>query len=228
MRVIEPIAIIHTDFPEKFGVPRQSGLASTACGEIVFMPEYRQIERIKGLEKFSHIWLIWDFSEHTETKNNTTVRPPRLGGKEHVGVFASRSPFRPNGLGLSSVKIEGIEYSESKGPIIKVSGVDMLDGSPIYDIKPYIPYTDCIVDATDGYTEHTKDYRLQVVCPDSLLSILPEDKRSAVFEVLALDPRPTFLNAPNRIYGMFYAEYNIKFKVEDLTLTVVDIQKELQ
>ncbi|MBP5589267.1 MAG: SAM-dependent methyltransferase, partial [Bacteroidales bacterium] len=148
--------------------------------------------------------------------------------KEHVGVFASRSPFRPNGLGLSSVKIEGIDYSESKGPIIKVSGVDMLDGTPIYDIKPYIPYTDCITDATDGYTEHTKDYRLQVVCPDNLLSILPEDKRSAVVDVLALDPRPTFLNAPNRIYGMYYAEYNIKFKVDGLVLTVVDIQKELQ
>lgn len=174
---IKPIARIHTDFSEKFGVPRQAGLAPSLTGKIVFKPEYRNIRAVKELDGFSHIWLIWEFSQCTDSKFSPTVRPPRLGGNKRIGVFASRSPFRPNRLGLSCVKIERIETDCENAPIITVSGVDMTDGTPIYDIKPYIPIADCIPTASEGYTAQTKEYKISVSCDDNLLSIIPENKR---------------------------------------------------
>ena len=180
---IKPIARIHTDFSEKFGVPRQAGLAPSLTGKIVFEPEYRNIRAVKELEGFSHIWLIWEFSQCSDSKFSPTVRPPRLGGNRRVGVFASRSPFRPNRLGLSCVKIEKIETGGENAPIITVSGVDMTDGTPIYDIKPYIPIADCIPTASEGYTAQTKKYKINVSCDEKLLSIIPENKRQALLEL---------------------------------------------
>lgn len=222
---IKPIARIHTDFSEKFGVPRQAGLAPSLTGKIVFEPEYRNIRAVKELDGFSHIWLIWEFSQCSDSKFNPTVRPPRLGGNRRVGVFASRSPFRPNRLGLSCVKIEKIETGGENAPIITVSGVDMTDGTPIYDIKPYIPIADCIPTASEGYTAQTKKYKINVSCDEKLLSIIPENKRQALLELLSNDPRPAYNDEEGKEYGVTFAGFNIRFKYENNSLSVTQIKE---
>ncbi len=223
---ISPIAEIRTDFKEKFGIPRQSGRAASLTGKIVFLPEYRNPEALRGLENFSHIWLLFDFSKAHTKEWSPTVRPPRLGGNKRVGVFASRSPYRPNPIGLSCVKLEKIEKTEDEGCVLIVSGVDLLDKTPILDIKPYIPHADLKPDATGSYSDDAKDYRLTVHFPDELLKKLPMDKRDAVMECLADDPRPAYQDDSNRIYGMLFAGYNIQFQVKDNTLTVTTVEKE--
>ncbi len=222
---IKPIARIHTDFSEKFGVPRQAGLVPSLTGKIVFEPEYRNIRAVKELDGFSHIWLIWEFSQCTDSKFSPTVRPPRLGGNKRVGVFASRSPFRPNKLGLSCVKIEKIETDCENAPIITVSGVDMTDGTPIYDIKPYIPIADCIPTANEGYTAQTKEYKISVSCDENLLSIIPENKRQALLELLSNDPRPAYNDEEGKEYGVTFAGFNIRFKYENNGLSVTQIKE---
>lgn len=222
---IKPIARMHTDFPEKFGVPRQAGLAPSLTGKIVFEPEYRNVRAVRELDGFSHIWLIWEFSQCSDSKFSPTVRPPRLGGNRRVGVFASRSPFRPNRLGLSCVKIEKIETDGENAPIITVSGVDMTDGTPIYDIKPYIPIADCIPTASEGYTAQTKKYKISVSCDENLLSIIPENKRQALLELLSNDPRPAYNDEEGKEYGVTFAGFNIKFKYENNSLSVTQIKE---
>lgn len=222
---IKPIARIYTDFSEKFGVPRQAGLAPSLTGKIVFEPEYRNIRAVKELDGFSHIWLIWEFSQCSDSKFSPTVRPPRLGGNRRVGVFASRSPFRPNRLGLSCVKIEKIETGGENAPIITVSGVDMTDGTPIYDIKPYIPIADCIPTASEGYTAQTKEYKISVSCDEKLLSIIPENKRQALLELLSNDPRPAYNDEEGKEYGVTFAGFNIRFKYENNSLSVTQIKE---
>lgn len=217
------IAHIHTDFPDKFGIPRQSGLVESLQGTIIFEPEYRNPEILRGLEEFSHIWLLWKFSKSNREHWSATVKPPRLGGKKRVGVFATRSPFRPNDIGLSCVKLEKIELDEKVGPIILVSGVDLLDMTPIYDIKPYIPFTDCKPEASEGYTRETKMHELEVIFPQNLLERYPPEKREAVIGILAQDPRPTYVQDPNRIYGVAFAGFDIKFQVDKNRLTVCDV-----
>ncbi len=222
---IKPIARIYTDFSEKFGVPRQAGLASSLTGKIVFEPEYKNVRAVKELDGFSHIWLIWEFSQCSDSKFSPTVRPPRLGGNRRVGVFASRSPFRPNRLGLSCVKIEKIETGGENAPIITVSGVDMTDGTPIYDIKPYIPIADCIPTASEGYTAQTKKYKISVNCDEKLLSIIPENKRQALLELLSNDPRPAYNDEEGKEYGVTFAGFNIRFKYENNGLSVTQIKE---
>lgn len=222
---IKPIARIQTDFSEKFGVPRQAGLAPSLTGKIVFEPEYRNLRAVKELDGFSHIWLIWEFSQCSDSKFSPTVRPPRLGGNRRVGVFASRSPFRPNRLGLSCVKIEKIETGGENAPIITVSGVDMTDGTPIYDIKPYIPIADCIPTASEGYTAQTKKYKINVSCDEKLLSIIPENKRQALLELLSNDPRPAYNDEEGKEYGVTFAGFNIRFKYENNGLSVTQIKE---
>lgn len=222
---IKPIARIQTDFSEKFGVPRQAGLAPSLTGKIVFEPEYRNIRAVKELDGFSHIWLIWEFSQCSDLKFSPTVRPPRLGGNRRVGVFASRSPFRPNRLGLSCVKIEKIETDGENAPIITVSGVDMTDGTPIYDIKPYIPIADCIPTASEGYTAQTKKYKINISCDEKLLSIIPENKRQALLELLSNDPRPAYNDEEGKEYGVTFAGFNIRFKYENNGLSVTQIKE---
>ena len=217
------IAHIHTDFPDKFGIPRQSGLVESLQGTIIFEPEYRNPEILRGLEEFSHIWLLWKFSKSNREHWSATVKPPRLGGKKRVGVFATRSPFRPNDIGLSCAKLEEIELDEKVGPIILVSGVDLLDMTPIYDIKPYIPFTDCKPEASEGYTRETKMHELEVIFPQNLLERYPPEKREAVIGILAQDPRPTYVQDPNRIYGVAFAGFDIKFQVDKNRLTVCDV-----
>lgn len=219
---MQPIAFIQTDFKEKFGIPRQSGRAPSALGKIVFYPEYRNSDALRGIEGFSHLWILFDFSLCKTQKFSPTVRPPRLGGNERVGVFASRAPFRPNGIGLSCVKLLTVEQSQSDGDVLMVSGVDMLDGTPIYDIKPYIPATDCIKDATGGFSEKFTDYKLNVIFPPHLLSKIPQNKRAALSECIADDPRPSY-HEDGRIYGMNFAEFNVCFTVSGDTLTVTEI-----
>lgn len=222
---IKPIARIHTDFSEKFGVPRQAGLAPSLTGKIVFEPEYRNVRAVRELDGFSHIWLIWEFSQCSDLKFSPTVRPPRLGGNRRVGVFASRSPFRPNRLGLSCVKIEKIETDGENAPTITVSGVDMTDGTPIYDIKPYIPIADCIPTASEGYTAQTKNYKISVNCDEKLLSIIPENKRQALLELLSNDPRPAYNDEEGKEYGVTFAGFNIRFKYENNSLSVTQIKE---
>lgn len=217
------IAHIRTDFPDKFGIPRQSGLVESLQGTIIFEPEYRNPEILRGLEEFSHIWLLWKFSKSNREHWSATVKPPRLGGKKRVGVFATRSPFRPNDIGLSCVKLEEIELDEKVGPIILVSGVDLLDMTPIYDIKPYIPFTDCKPEASEGYTRETKIHGLEVIFPQNLLERYPPEKREAVIGILAQDPRPTYVQDPNRIYGVTFAGFDVKFQVDNNRLTVCDV-----
>ena len=210
---IEPIAKIYTDFPEKFGIPRQSGLAET-IGRIVFEEEYRITESVRGLDEYSHIWLIWQFSEAVRDTWSPTVRPPRLGGNKRVGVFATRSPFRPNSLGLSSVKLIKTDLSCREAPVIYVSGADLMDGTPIYDIKPYLAYTDSHQDAVCGFADEALGYRLNAVIPDSELTKVPEEKREALIQILENDPRPGYQNDPDRIYKMSVMGFDIKFKVK--------------
>lgn len=221
--VIKPIAHIHTDFKEKFGIPRQSGRAKSLTGRIVFLPQYRNPDALRELEGFSHIWLLFDFSKAHRSEWSPTVRPPRLGGNRRVGVFASRSPFRPNPIGLSSVRLLSIEKTETEGDVLVVSGVDLLDGTPIYDIKPYLPFSDSHPDARGGYADGVREVHLEVVFPETLLRQIPEEKREAVIECLADDPRPAYHDEPERIYSMKFAGLDIHFKVENDVLTVTGI-----
>lgn len=218
------IARMKSDFPTKFGIPRQSGLVESLRSTIIFEPEYRNPDALRGLEDFSHLWIIWQFSEAVRTEWSPTVRPPRLGGNKRIGVFATRSPFRPNALGLSSVKILGIEHTAQHGTVIHVSGADLMDGTPIFDIKPYIPYADCHSDAVGGFTEFADDYILKVDFPEALLSKIPESKQQALIDLLSHDPRPSYQQDSERIYGMDFAGFNIRFKVQDSTLTVYNIE----
>lgn len=220
------IARIETDFPEKFGIPRQSGLVRSLTGTIVFEPEYRCPEALKGMEGFNYLWLLWQFEGVHRQNWSPTVRPPRLGGNEQMGVFATRSPFRPNPIGLSSVKIERIELDTSRGPVIHVLGADLRHNTPIYDIKPYLPYADCHPDATGGFAEAVKDYELTVDFPAELLGRIPEGKREAVVEVLKQDPRPSYHTDSARIYGVAFAGFDVRFSVEDRVLHVADVVKQ--
>lgn len=224
MSIFEHIARIHTDFPTKFGIPRQSGLVKNR-GTIIFEPEYRKEEALRGLEEYSHLWLIWEFSEVVRDHWSPTVRPPRLGGNKRRGVFATRSPFRPNPIGLSCVRITGIEKHPEMGMVIHVEGADLKDGTPILDIKPYLPYVDCVPDAKGGFADRVKEYALDVVIPEELLRKLPEEQRACVKEILAEDPRPSYQNDPDRIYGMEYDGYEIRFRVKDGTASVCSVDK---
>ncbi len=219
------IGHIRTDFPSKFGIPRQSGLIETLKGKIILEPEYRNPQVYKGIEQFSHIWLLWEFSEAKKEHWSATVKPPRLGGKTRMGVFATRAPFRPNNIGLSCVKLDRVEMDEKDGPVLWVAGVDLLDGTPIYDIKPYIPLTDCHPEASEGYTKETKIHELKVEFPEELLNQYPEEKRQAVLGILAQDPRPTYFQDPERVYGVPFAGFDVKFKVDGDTLVVCGLER---
>ena len=223
---IEPIAYIRTDFPEKFGIPRQSGLAESLTGRIVFEPKYRNVEALRGLEGFSHLWLIWEFSANRRIAGEwqPTVRPPRLGGNQHMGVFATRSPFRPNPLGLSCVEFAGIDYDATDGPAVLVRGADLMDGTPIYDIKPYIRYADSRPEAVCGYVDSLDESLLDVVVPESVAAqINDKAKLQALVETLKLDPRPSYHNDPARIYGLSFSGFNVRFTVSGRTLTVISL-----
>ena len=219
------IARMKSDFPGKFGIPRQSGLVEELHSTIVFEPEYRNMNALRGLEEFSHLWIIWQFSEAVRQDWSPTVRPPRLGGNTRMGVFATRSPFRPNAIGLSCVKLAGIEQTKDFGPVIHVAGADLMDSTPILDIKPYIPYADAHPEALGGFTDTARDFLLTVQCPDALLSVIPEDKQPALVGVLSHDPRPSYQKDPNRIYGLEFAGFNIRFSVCDNILTILSIEK---
>ena len=222
-REILPIAVAKTDFKEKFGIPRQSGRAPSLTAEIVFYPEYSQEEAVRGIEGFSHLWVLFEFSKAKDAPYSPTVRPPRLGGNTRVGVFASRSPYRPNRIGLSCVKLEQVKRTEN-AIVLVVSGADLVDGTPIYDIKPYLPFCDCVQDAVGGYADEQSAYKLQVEFHESLLEKLPKDKRDALCECLADDPRPSYQDEPERVYGMSFAGFEIKFKVNKNTLTVISVE----
>lgn len=224
MNNLKVIAHIHTDFPDKFGIPRQSGLCPLAVGVIRFEDEYKDPLYIKGLDEFSHLWLLWEFEDVKRESSSPLVRPPRLGGNETRGVFATRSPFRPNPIGLSSVKLEKIEYTK-EGPLIYVSGVDLRDNTPIFDIKPYLGYADSHPDAKDGFAGERKDESLEVIFPKELLSIFPTSKRDTILEVLKEDPRPHYQDDPDRIYGVYFADFNVRFKVNNKTLTVLSVER---
>ena len=217
------IAHIHSDFPTKFGIPRQSGLVESLKAKIVFEPEYRNSDALRGMDEYSHLWLIWEFSEAKRDTWSPTVRPPRLGGNKRMGVFATRSPFRPNPIGLSCVKLETIDFTAENGPVIIVSGADLLDGTPIYDIKPYLPFADSRPDAVGGFADTVKGDQLQVQCSEEMMLQIPKQHRQAVIDILAQDPRPHYQQDPTRIYGMEYANMEIKFRVEDTTLVVCEI-----
>ena len=219
---MKKIAYIKSDFGEKFGIPRQSGIVDTKA-VIIMEKEYRNPHAFNGIEGFSHLWLIWEFSKAVRENWSPTVLPPRLGGKTHVGVFATRSPFRPNPIGLSSVKLDKYEIDEKYGPVLYISGADLMDGTPIYDIKPYLAYTDSHPDASMGFAGNIDEYRLEVIIPDNLLLKLPVSKREVIKKILAEDPRPSYQNDPMRRYGMSYAGYDIRFHVDGRVLTVCEI-----
>ena len=217
------IARMKSDFPDKFGIPRQSGLVGSLRSTIIFEPEFRNTDALRGLDDFSHLWLIWQFSEAVRDDWSPTVRPPRLGGNKRLGVFATRSPFRPNSIGLSSVKILGLENTNDYGTVIHVAGADLMDGTPIFDIKPYIPYCDCHTDASGGFTETAHDYLLNVNISNNLMNKIPENKREALIDVLSHDPRPSYQQDSERIYGLTFSELNIRFQVDNGCLTVIEI-----
>lgn len=221
---IHPIARMHSDFSSKFGIPRQSGLVQQLESTIVFEPAYRNADALRGIEDFTHLWLIWQFSEAVRQDWSPTVRPPRLGGNTRMGVFATRSPFRPNNLGLSCVQLLGVETTPDVGTVLHVGGADLLDGTPIFDIKPYIPYTDCHPEATGGFTDSAGDFLLSVDFPPNLLNRLPAGKREAAAAVLSHDPRPSYQRTPGRVYGLSFAGYDIRFTVEENHLQVLDVQ----
>ena len=221
MRVI---AHIQSDFTEKFGIPRQSGLVDSTRATIVFEPEYRNPDAFRGLDGYSHLWLIWQFSEAVREEWSPTVRPPRLGGNKRMGVFATRSPFRPNPIGLSSVRITGIDLHTPKGPLLHVAGADLLDGTPIYDIKPYLPYTDSHSDAIGGFGFTSGEGAVDVRISEELLAKIPEDLRESTLALLREDPRPGYQNDPTRVYYMAYADFEIGFVVDGDTLTVIEIK----
>ena len=220
---IRVIARMKSDFPTKFGIPRQSGLVAELRSTIVFEPEYRNPDALRGIEEFSHIWLIWQFSEAVRQDWSPTVRPPRLGGNTRMGVFATRSPFRPNNLGLSSVRLLGVEHTDEFGTVLHVAGADLMDGTPIFDIKPYIPYGDSHPEATGGFTDHADDFLLEVCFPQPLLEILPQEKQAAAIGVLSHDPRPSYQRQAERIYGLSFAGFDIRFQVQDNRLTVLEV-----
>lgn len=221
----QPIAHIHNDYTAKFGIPRQSGLVEQVESTIVFTPDYRNEDALRGLEGWSHLWLLWVFSEAVRDGWSPTVLPPRLGGKTRMGVFATRSPFRPNPIGLSSVKLLGIDLHTSQGPIIRVAGADLMDGTPILDIKPYLPYTDSHPDALGGFAEPVRDYALEVVFPEQWLELVPQRLREPVLALLAQDPRPSYQNDPERVYGVAFGGYDFRFRVNDGVLTVCEVEK---
>ena len=220
---IQAIARMHSDFSSKFGIPRQSGLVQELRSTIVFEPEFRNPDALRGIEEFSHLWLIWQFSEAVRQGWSATVRPPRLGGNTRMGVFATRSPFRPNNLGLSSVTLLGVEQTKNYGTVLHVGGADLMDGTPIFDIKPYIPYGDCHPDAVGGFTDREGEFLLNVEFPQQLLEMLPEDKRDAAIGVLSHDPRPSYQRNPERVYGLPFAGVDIRFTVKENVLTVQEI-----
>ena len=219
------IARMRSDFPAKFGIPRQSGLVPELRSAIIFEPEYRNMDALRGLEGFSHLWIVWQFSEAVREDWSPTVRPPRLGGNTRMGVFATRSPFRPNAIGLSCVELVGIGQDPKDGPVITVAGADLMDGTPILDIKPYIPYSDCHPEAVGGFTDTAGDFLLEVDFPAALLERLPQDKRQSAVAVLSHDPRPSYQRKPGRIYGICFAGFDIRFQVEKNRLTVCDAVK---
>ncbi|MBQ4348956.1 MAG: tRNA (N6-threonylcarbamoyladenosine(37)-N6)-methyltransferase TrmO [Clostridia bacterium] len=218
------IAHIYTDFKTKFGLPRQSGLIEEISGKIVFEKQYRDENAFRGLEDFSHIWLLWEFSQSKRESWSPTVRPPLLGGNKRIGVFATRSPFRPNPIGLSCVRLEKIDFTKDEGPVLYVKGSDLMNGTPIYDIKPYLPYCDSRPDAVGGFTEDLGERRLRVEISEELLGRVPESKRRELLQVLGGDPRPSYQSDPERVYGFSFADMEVKFKVSDSTLTVTEIE----
>ena len=222
---IQVIARMKSDFPSKFGIPRQSGLVEELRSTVIFEPEFRNSDALRGIEGYSHLWLIWQFSEAVRAGWSPTVRPPRLGGNTRMGVFATRSPFRPNSLGLSSVKLLGVEETEEFGTVLHVGGADLMDGTPIFDIKPYIPYGDSHPEATGGFTDTAGDFLLKVDFPEPLLLKLPEEKRSAAVQVLSHDPRPSYQKSSERVYGLSFAGFNIRFTVAEDVLTVQTVEK---
>lgn len=222
---IQIVARMRSDFPTKFGIPRQSGLVEELRSTIVFEPAFRNSDALRGIEGYSHLWLIWQFSEAVGKEWSPTVRPPRLGGNTRMGVFATRSPFRPNHLGLSCVKLLGIESTEQYGTVLHVGGADLMDRTPILDIKPYLPYADCRPDATGGFTDSTHRLLLEVDFPDTLLAQLPAEKRDAAIGMLSQDPRPSYQQDSQRIYGVLFAGFNIRFTVQENVLTVIEVSQ---
>jgi tRNA-Thr(GGU) m(6)t(6)A37 methyltransferase TsaA len=222
---IQVIARIKSDFPTKFGIPRQSGLVDSLRATIIFEPEFRNPDTLRGIEGYSHLWLIWQFSEAVRKDWSPTVRPPRLGGNTRMGVFATRSPFRPNSLGLSSVKLLGVEHTVEYGTVLHVGGADLMDGTPIFDIKPYIPYGDSHPDATGGFTDTAGEFLLDVDFPEVLLALLPEDKREAAIGVLSHDPRPSYQKDADRVYGLSFAGFDIRFTVSENRLQVQEVSR---
>ena len=220
---IQIIARMHSDFATKFGIPRQSGLVEELRSTIVFEPDFRNPDALRRIEDFSHLWIIWQFSEAVRSQWSPTVRPPRLGGNTRLGVFATRSPFRPNHLGLSSVKLLGVEHTKEFGTVLHVGGADLMDGTPIFDIKPYIPYGDCHPDATGGFTDTAGEFLLQVDFPPQLLAKLPEEKQASAIGVLRHDPRPSYQRDPDRVYGLAFAGFDIRFRVQEDLLSVIDV-----
>ena len=222
---IQVIARMRSDFPTKFGIPRQSTLVEELRSTIVFEPDFRNADALRGIEGFTHIWIIWQFSEAVRTEWSPTVRPPRLGGNTRMGVFATRSPFRPNNLGLSCVKLIGIEHTEFEGTVLHVAGADLMDGTPIFDIKPYIPYSDSFPEASGGFTDTAEDFLLHVDFPPHLLELLPKCKQKAAIGVLSHDPRPSYQRKPDRVYGLSFAGFDIRFTVQEKTLTVCEVKE---
>ena len=223
---MHPIAHMRSDFPTKFGIPRQSGLVEELRSMIVFEPEYRSEDALRGIEDFSHLWLIWQFSQAVREGWSPTVRPPRLGGNTRMGVFATRSPFQPNNLGLSCVRLLEVKHTQQYGTVLIVGGADLLDGTPIFDIKPYIPYSDSRPEAAGGFTDRVGDFLLDVKFPQELLEKLPADKQAAAVGVLSHDPRPSYQRKPGRVYGLNFAGFDIRFTVEDAVLTVQSVEKQ--
>ena len=222
---MQVVARIRSDFKTKFGIPRQSGLVDELEAAIVFEEPYRDPNAVRGLEAFSHLWLIWQFSEAVRTSWSPTVKPPRLGGNTRMGVFATRSPFRPSPVGLSCVRLKEITMDPELGPVIHVFGADLMDGTPILDIKPYVPYADCHPDALEGFTGQNRDYTLQVEFPEKLLDEIPPDRRAALKGVLAQDPRPSYQNDPDRSYGLTFAGFDVRFRVNGEVLMVFEVEK---
>lgn len=221
---MEPVAHIRSDFSSKFGVPRQAGLVEELRAAVVFAPAYRSPEALRGIEDFSHLWLIWEFSRNRDADWSPTVRPPRLGGNRRMGVFATRSPFRPNPIGLSCVGLERVDWDTPEGPVLYVSGADLVDGTPIWDIKPYIPYADCRPEAAGGFAAAPPGDKLAVSIPPELLARVPPDRREALARVLGQDPRPPYQNDPERVYGFGFAGLEVRFAVRDGVLTVVGVE----
>lgn len=225
MNKVKRIGYIRTDFPAKFGIPRQSGLVEALTGKIYFEPQYHNMDAFRGLDGFSHIWLLWQFSENMEKEAPISVKPPRLGGNTRMGVFATRSPFRPNHMGLSCVKLERVDWDDKMGPVITVSGIDLMDGTPIFDIKPYLPYADCHPEATGGFGSQVKDYALKVEFPEALLAVIPKNKQAAIIGVLEQDPRPAYHDDPDRKYGVSFAGFDVRFYVKENLLTVCEVER---